>query len=98
MVPCGPPWERAFALDMKEDRDQHRPFPVQEAAMTTPTQPDQKEELCPGQIDSSRAADCAPGDRHAGENLDDRQEKLIDEAVEETYPASDPISPKRITK
>jgi Protein of unknown function (DUF2934) len=26
-----------------------------------------------------------------------RQEDLVDEAVEETFPASDPISPKRIT-
>lgn len=28
---------------------------------------------------------------------EDRQEALIDEAVEETFPASDPISPKHIT-
>ena len=52
----------------------------------------------PGQTDPSRAVECAPGDRVAGENLDQRQEKLVDEAVEETFPASDPISPKRITK
>jgi hypothetical protein len=39
----------------------------------------------------------APGDRKPGEDLAERQEKLIDEAVEETFPASDPISPKRIT-
>ena len=29
---------------------------------------------------------------------EDRQEALLDEAIEETFPASDPISPKRITK
>jgi hypothetical protein len=28
---------------------------------------------------------------------DKRQEDLVDEAIEETFPASDPISPKRIT-
>lgn len=28
---------------------------------------------------------------------EDRQEALIDEAVEETFPASDPVSAKRIT-
>lgn len=28
---------------------------------------------------------------------EDRQEALIDEAVEESFPASDPVSPKRIT-
>jgi hypothetical protein len=27
-----------------------------------------------------------------------RQDALLDEAVEETFPASDPISPQRITK
>jgi hypothetical protein len=52
----------------------------------------------PGQIDSDRAADRAPGNRVPGENLDQRQEKLVDEAIEETFPASDPIAPKRITK
>ena len=31
---------------------------------------------------------------HDGEH---RQEALIDEAVEETFPASDPIAPKHIT-
>ena len=28
---------------------------------------------------------------------EERQEVLVDEAVEETFPASDPVSPKRIT-
>jgi len=28
---------------------------------------------------------------------ENRQEALIDEAIEETFPGSDPISPKRIT-
>lgn len=46
---------------------------------------------------ADRAADDAPGDLKPGEDLVERQEKLIDEAVEETFPASDPISPKRIT-
>ena len=90
--------ESAFTLDMDEDQDQHRSFPAQESAMTNPTHPDPNEERCPGQIDASRAADSAPGNRQPGENLDHRQDKLVDEAVEETFPASDPISPKRITK
>ncbi len=29
---------------------------------------------------------------------EDRQEALLDEAIEETFPASDPIAPKRITR
>ena len=44
------------------------------------------------------AAQSAPGERRPGEDLDARQDQLLDEAVEETFPASDPISPKRITK
>ncbi|HEX4740531.1 MAG TPA: hypothetical protein VH353_04290 [Caulobacteraceae bacterium] len=43
-----------------------------------------------------RAADPAPRDLERDEDLVERQERLIDEAVEETFPASDPISPKRI--
>ena len=31
------------------------------------------------------------------ENSKQRQDEILDEAVEETFPASDPISPKRIT-
>ena len=30
-------------------------------------------------------------------SADDRQESLLDEAIEETFPSSDPISPKHIT-
>lgn len=30
-------------------------------------------------------------------NAEDRQEALLDEAIEETFPGSDPISPKHIT-
>jgi hypothetical protein len=30
-------------------------------------------------------------------NAEDRQEALLDEALEETFPGSDPISPKHIT-
>jgi hypothetical protein len=34
-------------------------------------------------------------DKAAG--AEDRQEALLDEAIEETFPSSDPISPKHIT-
>jgi len=34
-------------------------------------------------------------DKAAG--AEDRQEALLDEAIEETFPGSDPISPKHIT-
>ena len=50
-----------------------------------------------GQANADMAADAAPGDRKPGEDLKSRQDQLLDEAVEETFPASDPISPKRIT-
>lgn len=52
----------------------------------------------PGQIDADRAADDAPGNRVPGENLAQRQERLLDEAIEETFPGSDPVSPSHITK
>lgn len=51
-----------------------------------------------GQPLADLAAASAPGNRVPGEDLTKRQDQLLDEAVEETFPASDPISPKRITK
>ena len=51
-----------------------------------------------GQALSDMAADAAPADRKPGDDLAARQEALLDEAVQETFPASDPIAPKRITK
>lgn len=56
-----------------------------------------------GDIDAPHAK---PGKRQVGkpDQLDEkgrraenRQEALIDEAIEETFPASDPVSAKRIT-
>jgi hypothetical protein len=35
--------------------------------------------------------------REGERKSEDRQEALIDEALEETFPASDPVSAKRIT-
>jgi hypothetical protein len=51
-----------------------------------------------GNVNADLAAADAPGNLVPGEDLRERQEQLIDEAVEETFPASDPIAPKRITK
>ncbi len=39
------------------------------------------------------AAAAAPGQMKPGDDLEARQQDLLDEAVEETFPASDPISP-----
>lgn len=50
-----------------------------------------------GRIDPDRAADAAPGPSVPGEDLALRQDQLLDEALEETFPGSDPISPKQIT-
>ena len=35
--------------------------------------------------------------KEAARNAEDRQEALLDEGIEETFPASDPVSAKRIT-
>ena len=43
------------------------------------------------------AAEHAPGERDEDCDVDARQEDLIDEGVAETFPASDPVSVKRIT-
>jgi uncharacterized membrane protein len=69
-----------------------------DSVMTHAPPPRREQGGNPGQIDPDLAAEDAPGDRVQGEDLTQRQEKLIDEAIEETYPASDPIAPKRITK
>ena len=64
---------------------------------TDKTKPAPIDRASGGQANADRAADRAPGERKKGEDLEERQEQLVDEAVEETFPASDPISPKRIT-
>lgn len=60
-----------------------------------------------GELSQNRAP-WTPAQGHSGEGVnsaehidrdegEDHQETLIDEAVDETFPASDPISPKHIT-
>lgn len=65
------------------DRAADRPAPIETASG--------------GQVNADLAADAAPGDRVEGEDLEARQDQLLDQAIQETFPASDPISPKRIT-
>ena len=67
--------------------------------MLTPTCPqgDETERASGGRTDADKAADAARKDRAQDENLKQRQEDLLDEAIEETFPASDPIAPKQIT-
>ncbi|HEY0425879.1 MAG TPA: hypothetical protein VGC82_21355 [Rhodopila sp.] len=60
-------------------------------------QGDETERASGGRTDADKAADAAPKDRAQDENLKQRQEDLLDEAIEETFPASDPIAPKQIT-
>jgi hypothetical protein len=60
--------------------------------------PPNKEESRPtATINADLAAASAPGERKPGEDLKARQEKLLDEALEESFPGSDPISPSQIT-
>lgn len=49
------------------------------------------------QAHADRAADAAPGERKPGDDLKKRQDQLLEESLEESFPASDPISPKHIT-
>lgn len=64
-------------------RDKDRPAPIERASG--------------GQHNADKAAESAPGHRADDADMEARQDQLLDEAVEETFPASDPISPKRIT-
>ncbi|MDP1615952.1 hypothetical protein [Phenylobacterium sp.] len=63
---------------------------------------DQRNDNDPNGPSSRPAQPLAEGQKPDQLNKDDRkaetrQEALVDEAVEETFPASDPISPKHIT-
>jgi hypothetical protein len=51
----------------------------------------------PAQGNSGEAADLASERLKEAEESHDRQDVLLDEGVEETFPASDPVSVKRIT-
>jgi hypothetical protein len=42
---------------------------------------------------ADEAAAAAPGDMKPGDDPEAREQELLDEAIEETFPASDPISP-----
>ena len=68
---------------MNEHPEEPRPLPIEKGSA--------------GQANADLAAEHAPGNRKPGEDLDARQEQLLDEGVEETFPASDPVSVKRIT-
>lgn len=56
-----------------------------------------EDDLPAGAARADEAAASAPGERTEDCDPDERQEKLLDEGVEETFPASDPVSVKRIT-
>ncbi len=63
---------------------------------------DQRKDNDPNGPNSRPAQPLVEGQKPDQLNKDDRkaetrQEALVDEAVEETFPASDPIAPKHIT-
>lgn len=68
---------------MNENPEPSRALPIQKSSA--------------GQANADLAAEHAPGERAPDEDLAARQEQLLDEGVEETFPASDPVSVKRIT-
>ena len=68
-------------------------------ATSPDSEPSQEGELrTSGQFNADLAAEAGPGQQIPSEDLRRRQEQLLDEAIEESFPASDPISPARITK
>lgn len=62
------------------------------------SKPHSQEDTSVPESKANDAAAAAPDQRKPDENLDHRQDKLLDQALEETFPSSDPISPKQITK
>ncbi len=50
-----------------------------------------------GQSNADRAAERVEGEDLDALDPEEKQEVLLDEGVEETFPASDPVSVKRIT-
>ncbi|MBD3834519.1 hypothetical protein [Brevundimonas bullata] len=66
---------------------EHHPTKTQEDCdpNTPPAKPAAREEGKPDQL------------KDKAKDAENRQEALIDEGVEETFPASDPVSAKRIT-
>ena len=69
---------------MTQDRDKDPPAPIERASG--------------GQANADRAADAAPGERKKGEDLEERQDQLLDEAVEESFPASDPAAQAQVMR
>lgn len=71
--------------------------------MTTPADPmpPAAREDCDPETPHARRAAREKGKpdqlREESRQVEDRQEALIDEGLEETFPASDPVSAKRIT-
>jgi len=55
------------------------------------------DETVAGAARADEAAASAPGERTEDCDADERQEQLLQEGLEETFPASDPVSVKRIT-
>lgn len=76
-------------MDQDQDQDQDRDRPRGSA-------PDPVADRPTATIDADRAADAAPGQFQPGEDLKARQDRLLDEALQESFPGSDPISPCQI--
>jgi hypothetical protein len=57
------------------------------------------DDLDPNAPHSRPAEALSEGEKHdqLTKNAEDRQEALVDEGIEETFPASDPVSAKHIT-
>ena len=68
--------------------------------MTTPSKTDHQQAPA-DDVKHARKAERETGKpdqlREAEGAAEDRQEALVDEGIEETFPASDPVSVKRIT-
>ena len=83
--------------------DAETPTPQHESIEMTPDTPATAAEDRSFEKSATRPIEpAADGEKHdhlahREASVEDRQEALLDEALEETFPGSDPISPKHIT-
>lgn len=82
---------------MNQDKTEGLPPNKVESRPKAGLPPNKGESRPTATINADLAAESAPGERQPGEDLKARQEKLLDEALEESFPGSDPISPSQIT-
>jgi hypothetical protein len=94
-----------FGQDKSQDTEKNRAFSHGSSGATADSAVEGKPKLEDRHIETPHARPATPlGENEKPDQLadkaasaEDRQEALLDEGIEESFPASDPVSAKRIT-